>query len=128
MTRFVPPEFPLLLIVPAIGLDWLWARTTNWNASLQAVVSGIVFVVLIVEAEWPFATFLMSRYSRNWVFGTIYFDYNMHPNSRYVRHLFVELEKTPGQFWTEMAYAVVAGIVTTRLGISWGNWMRRIRR
>jgi hypothetical protein len=128
VTHFVPPEFPVLLVVPAIGLDWLWARTATWNAWLQAVVSGIVFVVLIVAAEWPFATFLMSPYSRNWVFGTTYFDYNTHPNSHYVRNLFVQLEKTPGQFWMEMAYAVIAAILTTRLGIAWGNWMRRIRR
>lgn len=128
VTHFVPPEFPVLLIIPAIALDWLWARTTNWNNWLQAVVSAVVFVALIVAAEWPFATFLMSPASRNWVFGTMYFDYNLHPNSHYARNIFAQLEKTQGQFWTEMAYAVVAAILTTRLGFSWGNWMRRIRR
>jgi hypothetical protein len=70
----------------------------------------------------------MSPASRNWVFGTIYFDFNLHPNSYYARYLFVPLEKTAGRFWAEMAGALAAAMVTTLLGIGWGNWMRKIRR
>ena len=128
VTHFIPPEFPLLLIVPALALDWFWARTPGWNRWLQSVVSGVVFVGLLMAVEWPFATFLMSPASRNWVFGTTYFDYNLHPQSYYVRHQFVTLEKTPVRFWTEMAAALVAAMLTIRLGLAWGNWMRRIRR
>jgi hypothetical protein len=128
VTRFVPPEFPLLLIAPALALDWLWSRTPHWNPWLQAIVSGPVFVGVLMAVQWPFASFLMSPASRNWVFGTIYFDYNLHPNSYYARNLFVPLEKTPGRFWGEMTAAVAGAVVTTRLGIGWGNWMREIRR
>jgi hypothetical protein len=45
-----------------------------------------------------------------------------------VRHQFVTLEKTPARFWTEMAAALLAATLTIRLGLAWGNWMRRIRR
>lgn len=128
VTHFIPPEFPLLLIVPALALDWFWARTTGWNPWLQAVISGALFVGLLMAVEWPFATFLMSPASRNWVFGTNYFDYNLHPQSYYVRHQFVTLEKTPARFWSEMAAALAAATLTIRLGLAWGNWMRRIRR
>ena len=128
VTHFVPPEFPLILIAPAIALDWLWSRTAGWNAWVQALISALVFVAALVAFQWPLATFLMSPASRNWVFGTIYFDYNLHPNSHYVRYEFVSLEKTAGQFWKEMAFAVLAAAVTTRLGIGWGDWMKRIRR
>ena len=128
VTHFIPPEFPLLLIVPALALDWLWARTKSWNRWTQAVVSGAVFVGLAVAVQWPFATFLMSPASRNWIFGTTYFDYNLRPNDYYVRNMFYPVEKTTAQFWTQMAIAVAAAIVTTRVGISWGDWMRRIRR
>jgi len=126
--QFVPPEFPLLLIVPALGLDWLWWRTRNWSLWLQASVSGLLFVALLIAVQWPFANFLLSPASRNWVFGTTYFDYNLHPRSFYVQHRFVTLEKTAAGFWTEMTIAVMAAILTTRLGMSWGNWMQRIRR
>ena len=126
--QFVPPEFPLLLIVPALALDWLWARTANWKQWQQAAVSGPVFLALIVAVQWPFATFLMSPASRNWVFGTMYFDYNLHPGDLYVRHLFYPVEKTLTAFWMQMALAAGLAILTTRLGMGWGNWMRRIRR
>jgi hypothetical protein len=128
VTHFVPPEFPLLLIVPAVALDWVWQRGTPWNLWVQAVVSGVIFVAVLALAQWPFASFLMSPASRNWVFGTTYFDYNLHPSSHYARNLFAPLEKSAGQFWREMAFAALAAILTTRLGMSWGNWMRRIRR
>jgi hypothetical protein len=126
--QFVPPEFPLLLIVPALALDWLWARTPNWKPWQQAAISGPVFLVLIVAVQWPFATFLMSPASRNWVFGTIYFDYNLRPSDFYVNHRFFPVEKTVREFWTQMALAAGLAMVTTRLGMGWGNWMRRIRR
>jgi hypothetical protein len=128
VTHFIPPEFPLLLIVPAVGLDWLWWRTPDWNPWLQAGLSGAVFLGLIAAVQWPFATFLMSPYSRNWIFGTTYFDYNLRPNDHYVRHLFFPVENTATRLWAGMAYALGAATLTTRLGISWGNWMRRIRR
>ena len=128
VTHFVPPEFPLLLIAPALALDWLWQRTGAWNRWLQAIISGLVFVAVLAAVQWPFADFLMSPASRNWVFGTNYFDYNMRPNGYYARHMFVPLEKSAGQFWKEMAFAVFAAIITTRAGMAWGNWMRRVRR
>ncbi len=128
VTHFVPPEFPLLLIAPALALDWLWQRSAKWNPWIEAAVSGAVFVVVLVAVQWPFADFLMSPASRNRVFGTIYFDYNLRPNSFYARYLFIPLEKSAIQFWAEMALAVLAAILTTRIGMSWGNWMRRIRR
>jgi hypothetical protein len=128
VTHFVPPEFPLLLIVPALVLDWLWARTREWGLWKQALVSGVVFVALLMAAQWPFANFLMSPASRNWFFGTHYFDYGTHPQSRYFRNIFVPLESTPAQFWREMAIAITAAIVTTRFGLGWGEWMRRVRR
>jgi hypothetical protein len=129
VTHFVPPEFPVLLIVSAVGLDLLWSsRARYWPLWLQSAASGILFVLLLVTAQWPFADFLMSPASRNRVFGTIYFDYNLHPRSQYVRHVFVEMENSAAKFWIQMGIAVIAAAVTTQLGFMWGNWMRRIRR
>ena len=87
-----------------------------------------MFLILIVAVQWPFATFLMSPASRNWVFGTIYFDYNLRPDDFYVTHRFFPVEKTVSEFWTQMALAAGLAMVTIRLGMGWGNWMRRIRR
>jgi hypothetical protein len=128
VTHFIPPEFPLLVIFPALALDTLWARTRNWNAWCGAIVSSVVFLAVMVAVQWPFATFLMSPGSRNWVFGTLYFDYGLPPQSSYVRHVFHPLEATTFGFWIEMAAALAIAALTIRTGFAWGNWMRRIRR
>jgi len=126
VTQFIPPEFPILLIVPAIALDLLWAKAGNWNKWLLAAVSGIVFVACLIAAQWPMANFLMSPAARNWFFGAKYFGYNYPPNSYYARYLFYP--EPAGVFPKEMALAVLFAFLTTRIGMAWGTWMQRIRR
>ena len=128
VTHFVPPEFPLLLIVPAILLDLLRTRIEPWRKWAQAALLGVVFMVSFLAVQWPFANFLLSPGARNPVFGAIYFDYGMHPQSYYFRHLFLPLEPAAARFRAEMALAFAASIVMTRLGLAMGDWMRRIRR
>jgi hypothetical protein len=125
--QFTPPEFPLLLIVPAFVLDLLWQRTPKWGGWKQAVVSGVVFLAVLAAVQWPFANFLMSPAARNWFFGTNYFGYYVSPNSLYVRYLFLPTE-SGSALWSELAWALATAILTTRLGLATGNWMQRIRR
>ena len=89
VTQFTPPEFPLLLIVPALALDLLWQRTGDWGGWRQSLVSGAVFLAVFAAVQWPFADFLMSPAARNWFFGAKYFDYFASPNSLYVRYQFL---------------------------------------
>ncbi len=126
--QFVPMGFPLLLIVPAVVLDLLRPRIAGWNRWTQSALAGIVFLVLFAAVQWPFATFLMSPGARNWFFGSHYLDYATHPNSYNARYLFFPLEKTASQFWSAMAGGLVAAVISTRLGLGWGDWMRRIQR
>jgi hypothetical protein len=125
-SQFVPPEFPILLIVPAAALDLFWARAGNWNKWLLSAVSGVLFVALLLAVQWPFANFLMSPAARNWFFGSIYFGYGVPSTSYYARYLFYP--EAPGVFPKELAVAVAAAILTTRIGLAWGTWMQRIRR
>jgi hypothetical protein len=127
VVQFIPPEFPLLLIVPAFALDLLWQRASKWGAWKQSLVSGVVFVAVFAAVQWPFGDFLMSPASRNWVFGTEYFSYFVRTTSLYARHLFLPTE-TGAAFWTEAAIAIAVAIGTTRFGLAWGDWMRRIKR
>ena len=124
---FVPPEFPLLLIVPAFALDLLWQRTADWGGWKQALVSGAVFLTVFAAVQWPFADFLMSPAARNWVFGAGYLSYFVRPVSLYARHLYFPMEEG-ADFWKEAAVALAMAVGTTRLGLAWGDWMRRIRR
>ena len=127
VTQFVPPEFPMLLFVPALALDLLWGRTRDWNLWKKAAVSAILFLVVLIAVQWPFSEFLNSGAAQNWFFHTNIFDYNARPTSINVRHVFIRPD-APSVFWTEMALAAVLGTLTIRLGFAWGDWMRRVRR
>jgi hypothetical protein len=126
VTRFTPPEFPLLLIVPAFALDLLWQRTGSWGAWKRSAVSAAVFLATFAVVQWPFATFLNSPAARNWFFGTIYFGYNTSPLSLYARYQFVS---EPGaDAWREAALAFAIALVSIRIGLAYGDRLRRIRR
>ena len=127
ITHLVPLHFPLLLIVPAIVLDLLWHKTGKWGRWKLAAVSGPVFVLSFLAAQWPFANFLMTPAARNWIFGMGYFAYFDPATILYNPYKF-HLDDTPGQFWKFMAMAVVFSVITARLGFAWGDWMRRMRR
>lgn len=127
VTRFIPPEFPILLIVPALALDLLWQRTQDWNRWKVAAVSAAVFVGLLLAVEWPFARFLMSSAARNRFFGTTYFFYGLPPTSYAARHLFYRFESA-AEFWRNIVFAVIASTLTIRWGLSRGEWMRQVKR
>jgi len=127
VTHLVPAEFPLLLILPALLLDLLFTRTAHWNKWLLSAVAGFLFLAVFLAVQWPFATFLHSPAARNWFFGAMYFDYNLPPTSRYVRYLFFNNETASG-FWLQMSLAALFAMLTTRIGITCGEWMQRIRR
>jgi len=125
--QFVPPEFPLLLIVPAFVLDLIWARTARWGMLRQAVASGTAFVAAYAAVQWPFADFLASPAARNWLFGSKYFGYYTPPTSILLRFGFVKPE-VGVELWQQAGLALATAIIMSALGLAWGNWMRRIRR
>ncbi|MBM3726631.1 MAG: hypothetical protein FJW40_14555 [Acidobacteria bacterium] len=128
VTHFIPPNFPLLLVVPALFLDILLRRAGGANRWLLAVAGGVGFVGVFAAVQWPFANFLMSPASENAFFGTGYHDYLTGPKAYTILRKFWLPETTPGAFWTVMGQAVAVSILMTRLGLAWGDWMRRIRR
>ena len=128
ITHLVPLHFPLLLIVPAVVLDLLWRDSENWNRWKLALVSGPVFLLVFLAAQWPFANFLMTPAARNWFFGMNYFAYFDSAGLLYDPYKFQYAEKTPGAFWGTMVAAFVLSVVTARLGFAWADWMRRMRR
>jgi hypothetical protein len=82
-------------------------------------------VLSFLAVQWPFANFLISPASRNWFFGTAYFAYFDPAGLLYDPYKFQPMEKT---FLVMMVAALVVSILTTRLGLAWGNWMRRVAR
>ncbi|MBM3761790.1 MAG: hypothetical protein FJW36_16275 [Acidobacteria bacterium] len=128
-TYFVPPQFPLLLIVPALACDLIWQRMKGAGAWLQSLVGGLVFLSVMVAVQWPFANFLVSDGAKNWFFGSHHFGYYVHPNSYLRRGLFWHPEEEAGfGFAMIMGQAAFLSVLTSRLGMGFGNWMRTVQR
>jgi hypothetical protein len=127
VTHLIPLEFPLLMIVPALVADLLLQRLENRSPWIKAVTIGPAFLLSFLAAQWPFASFLMSPASRNWIFGTAYFPYADPAGVLFDPYQFEPTEKA-GSFLITMAVALAISILAVRLGLAWGGWMRRVRR
>ncbi len=127
VTHFIPPQFPLLLIVPAFLLDLFWGRTRAWKAWAIAAGSAVLFVLSLVAVEYPFASFLMSPASRNSFFGTGYLPFGVSPQSFLARHAF-NVTDSPAQFLVGILIALAIGTLTTWFGFKRGDWMKQVQR
>jgi hypothetical protein len=128
ISHLVPLEFPVFLFAGAAALDFLLNRLTGRSKWLQAVVGGIGFVVVMMAVQWPVGSFLVSSLAENRVFGTDYYPYMQRPSDYHFSHEMFAYEKTRVDFWIGMALAFAGAILTTRVGLAWGDWMRRVRR
>jgi hypothetical protein len=128
VTHFVPPSFPMLIIVPAFCLDCLLARWPSGSAWRISILAGAVFLVTLLAAQWPFADFLMSPYARNRVFGADRLPYFTPAASHLASNQFNPVEKSRVEFWIVMTVALGLAVVGSRLGLASGKWLRRVRR
>lgn len=128
VTSFVPPPFPLLIVLPALALDLLRPKLLNRGDWRRAAAFGAVFLGTFAAVQWPFADFLQSPAARNWVFGTEYFPFFVPLTDNWVRHVFTAVESSGSQFWFRMALALAIAIVSSRAGLLLGGWMGRVRR
>ena len=124
--RFMPPDFPLLLFVPALAIDLLIRRVTPgaWRDWGLAVALAVVFMVTFVAVQYPFADFLVSPWARNDFFGSHRMDYGVPPE---IQQRFYELNP-PDNLAVGLPIAIAIAFVSARLGLWWGNWMSRVRR
>lgn len=128
LDRFLPPDPPLLLIAPAVALDVLMRRWRPFTARrhdwLLAAAMAAAFLGVFLAVQWPFADFLMSPWSRNWVFGTHHMAYMVPPQ---IQERWFVLNP-PDRLVTGLAVALALGFVSARFGLWWGNWMARVQR
>ncbi len=130
ITHYQTFFFPLLLIVPGFALDLanrrFAYRLSDW---WLAVIAGLVFMVVLLAVQWPFGAFLHeSPYARNGFFMSESLPYNRDPNSPY-RYLFnPRFAQTTLQFAIGFGKALLIAMVSARIGLWWGNWMKRVVR
>lgn len=139
VTNLTPPGFPLLVIIPALAIDWLLTRMATVSDWICAPVLGVVFVALLAAVQWPFATFLMSLDQPNYFFATGYWGYADRLGDWTKTFFDVPgLQWVRGQGWVgQVDYlavgkglfiAMILGTLSSRLGLWWGRWMARVQR
>ncbi|HZP47326.1 MAG TPA: hypothetical protein VFB07_02245 [Vicinamibacterales bacterium] len=123
--RFMPTDFPLLLIVPAFALDLvvhgLRGRINDW---VLAAAAAVAFVVAFIAVQWPFADFLMSPYARNFFFAAHRMPYGADPSVQARWYLL----KPADNVVVGLPTALALGYASARCGLWWGNWMARVQR
>jgi hypothetical protein len=128
ITHFQPYHFPVLLVVPALGIDIILHRLTNLNRWLQALAIAAVFVLSFMAVQWPFGDFLMSPAARNWFFAQESWYYGLDPNAPF-RYNYLPHRVSSGSALVQgTALAIALAFVSSRIGISWGRWMKQIQR
>ena len=132
--HFVPLPFPLVLVVPAVGIDLLrrglghgrgWKR--DW---ILALASGVIFLALFLATQWFFSAFLINPAAKNWFFGgDRIWGYREMPGA------------WQGQFWSVarpdwnhpldlrgLLVALGLSMAASRIGLWLGNWMANVKR
>jgi hypothetical protein len=128
ITHMVPLGFPVLVLPGAIALDFVLNRFASRSDTWKALVAGTAFMAASLATIWPFAYFLISPYARNWVFAMNAFSYDTPPSQYQLAWTLRAYEHSRSEFWIGMLIALVATILSARIGMLWGDWMRRIRR
>jgi hypothetical protein len=123
ITRMVAMSFPVLLVVPAMGVDIVLQRVRARPLFLAPILSA-VFLALFIAAQWPFASFLMTEAARNWFFNAENFVYWMSPSG-------VEWSRSwqdTDNLGFQLLNAWGTGALSAYLGLWFGTWMTKVRR
>lgn len=134
VNHFVPLPFPLLLVVPTIGIDllrnWIghgrgWLR--DW---LLVLLAGAAFLALFFVAQWFFSTFLISPAAENWFFATKnHWGYQEHLGDwRYKFWSELNPRWNPPVTAKGMLVALALSIGAARVGLWLGNGLAKVRR
>lgn len=122
-------NFPLLLIIPAIALDLLRNRFAYLNDWKLTLILGTSFLAIFFVVQWYFGAFLMeSPLSRNWVFGSHYWYFGSNPDFEFRYKYAPWMVENTSELLEGLGIAIIAGLISTKIGLSWGNWMHKIQR
>jgi len=127
VTAFQPFEFPLLIVIPALAIDWITHRYGHINTWLRTLTYAIMFLILLFAVQWPFANVLMASHG-HWFFGTSQWYFGSNPDWEF-RYAFAPwMEASGSELAIGLAIALVIAILSSRVGYAWGNWMKKIMR
>lgn len=127
VTHFQPFDFPLLILFPAMAIDWIVHRTNHYNGWLRAIFTATAFLVLLFALQWPFGDVLMASRG-HWFFGTSQWYFASDPNWPYRYAYSQDMVDAGATLWKGLLIALLVGYLSSRIAITWGQWMKKIVR
>lgn len=127
ITTFQPFDFPLLIIFPSIMLDLITHRFRKQNKWLKALTYGFSFLAVLILFQWPFANVLMES-KGHWFFGTVKWYFGSDPNWEYRYSFGPWMLSSGAELAQGLPIALAISTITSRIGIAWGHWMKKIVR
>ena len=132
--HFVRMPFPLLLIIPGLGIDlvrgWIGHGRGRWWDWLIVLSCAVAFFALFLGTQWFFSEFMLTPAANNWFFGgDQHWGYTENLGSW--RHEFwseTNPKNHPPLTASEMGAAFLRAFVSARIGLWLGNWMSKVRR
>ena len=135
ITYYQPFLFPPLFIISGLVMDWLSHRFDNPGAErnrndwVLAGMLGAAFLVMLLLVQWPFGEFLhTSPLARNHFFLSYSLPYSRSPDSPYRYAYRPERLQSIAEFALGFGKALLYAILSARVGLAWGNWMKRVVR
>ncbi len=137
VTRMVPPAFPLLLVFPALIVDFLvqasdrkGPRTALRDAWLAAKVA-FAFVAVFLLVQWNFSALLISPVADNWLLiGKNHFGYMTRPGEWQHQFWSIDPNARFNNALTPAGAAVALGLafVASWIGLWRGHGMKAVKR
>ena len=126
ITHFQPFHFPLLILFPAIAIDLVTHRVSK-NRWVKSLLYGAAFLITLIVLQWPFANVLMAS-KGHWFFGTSSWYFGSDPSWEF-RYAFADWMETKGLDLVKgLSIAFLFAIISSFVGFSWGNWMKKVVR
>lgn len=127
-THFQPANFPMLVFIPAMLMDWI-SRSWKGNEWIKALLLSVCFVLGMLIIEYPLSGWLIeSPYARNWFFGADSWYFGDPPDWPYRYKIHPFLISTSGDLAIDVLIAIVIGTLAARSSLRWGQWMQMVKR
>ena len=131
LDHLMPPPFPLLLVAPALAMDallrWFPGREQRFQDWRRAGEAGLAFFVIFFAVQWHFAQFLLTPAADNGFFagGGMHWPFFLKIDA----HSRISFWKMDDDF-TLARGLIAAGfaILSARIGLSLGAWIKRLQR
>lgn len=126
--RFQPYHFPMILILPALAIDIVIMKYKAQNKWILAIILSIAFLLVFIPTQWYFSEFLLTEYARGWFFGRFSLPYFVNPDGNYRYMFYPGSVSSIFSLGIGLLYALIIGILSSRIALAWGNWMSQVKR